>query len=237
MMVRKNCVLIGLGRLGGVITLVAVAVATMLIESSGVAIAQDPPVNGCHIYGELPNSVYSEQVNPVRQHTNCPGWNFQGADLSKRILVFAQFHGADFTGANLAGANLNGARVNSAKMNGADLRFANLVAGKFVRTDFTGADMKGVQMRRADLTLSTLMPQNDQVLVVPPGETTASYEQIDLPKNFPHQDLSFLGCGDPENRPNHRLSVGVHEVVCGVQTIPEGEPATGRLTVRVVAAT
>jgi hypothetical protein len=109
------------------------------------------------------NRGSSEAKEEVR-HTvksmaqNCPGCNFENADLRQAHLVGANLKDAnlrdadlsranlrraDLEGANLKGATLLSTNLPGANLRNADLRGADFTGSNLIRADFTGADMKG----------------------------------------------------------------------------------------------
>ncbi len=87
------------------------------------------------------------------QHTiksmaqNCPGCNFEDADLRNANLI----------GANLKKANLKGADLSRANLRRANLEGANLAGAVLLSTNLPGANLKDADLSGADLTGSNLI--------------------------------------------------------------------------------
>jgi len=83
--------------------------------------------------GSIGTCIPSTFLDLLLATGNCPGCNFQLADLS----------GEDLTGANLSGANLSFANLRDANLTGADLDNANLTRANLSGANLTSADLSG----------------------------------------------------------------------------------------------
>ena len=84
-------------------------------------------------------------------HTNLTQMRLRMADLSRAILV-----DADFTGALLYKANLSGALLNDADFTGANLTEANLSGANLTRATLNSARLLGANLRGANFSYATL---------------------------------------------------------------------------------
>ena len=108
---------------------------------AGTAPAQSTSTQG-------PGASSEEIVQTVKEMArNCPGCNFEDADLRQADLI-----GANLKEANLSGADLSRANLRRANLEGADLRGATLLS-----TNLPGANLKDADLRGADLTGSNLI--------------------------------------------------------------------------------
>jgi hypothetical protein len=83
---------------------------------------------------------------------NCPGCNFEDADLRKANLIEANLKGANLQGADLSRANLRRANLEGADLSGATLHSTNLPGANLKGADLSGADFTGSNLIQADFT-------------------------------------------------------------------------------------
>lgn len=100
----------------------------------------------------------SEEINHTVKSMakDCPGCNFQGADLRKADLVGANLKGADLRGADLSRANLRRANLENADLSGATILSANMPGANLRNADLSGADLTGSNLIHADFTDATM---------------------------------------------------------------------------------
>ncbi len=103
-------------------------------------------------------STTSSSSHEEVQHTvkamaqNCPGCNFEKADLRQANLVEANLKGANLKGADLSRANLRRANLEGDDLSGATLLSKKLPGAHFKGADLTGADFTGSNLIHADFT-------------------------------------------------------------------------------------
>ncbi len=83
---------------------------------------------------------------------DCPGCNFEDADLRQANLIGANLKDANLRGADLSRANLRRANLEGADLRGATLLSTNLPGANLKDADLTGADLTGSNLIQADFT-------------------------------------------------------------------------------------
>ncbi len=83
---------------------------------------------------------------------NCPGCNFEDADLRNANLIGANLKEANLKGADLSRANLRRANLEGANLRGAVLLSTNLPGANLKNADLSGADLTGSNLVQADFT-------------------------------------------------------------------------------------
>jgi len=83
---------------------------------------------------------------------NCPGCNFEDADLRQANLIGANLKGANLQGADLSRANLRRANLEGADLSGATLLSTNLPGANLKGADLSGADFTGANLIQADFS-------------------------------------------------------------------------------------
>ena len=83
---------------------------------------------------------------------NCPGCNFENADLRQANLIGANLKGANLQGADLSRANLRRANLEGADLSGATLLSTNLPGANLKGADLSGADFTGANLIQADFS-------------------------------------------------------------------------------------
>jgi uncharacterized protein YjbI with pentapeptide repeats len=83
---------------------------------------------------------------------NCPGCNFEDADLRQANLIGANLQGANLQGADLSRANLRRANLEGADLSGATLLSTNLPGANLKDADLSGTDFTGSNLIQADFT-------------------------------------------------------------------------------------
>ncbi|MCF8056665.1 MAG: pentapeptide repeat-containing protein [Desulfocapsa sp.] len=100
-----------------------------------------------------PGANHEEITQTVKDLAkNCPGCNFEDADLRNADLIGANLKDANLSGANLSRANLRRANLEGANLKGATLLSTNLPGANLKDADFTGADLTGSNLIHADFT-------------------------------------------------------------------------------------
>ena len=92
-----------------------------------------------------------EDVKTLLENNKCRDCDLSGADLSGKILNWADLRGAD-----LSGAQLVETRLNNADLRGTNFAGANLHGALLTTTLAQGASFKGADLRLATLARSTL---------------------------------------------------------------------------------
>ncbi len=87
---------------------------------------------------------------------DCPGCNFEDADLRQADLIGANLKDANLQGADLSRANLRRANLEGADLRGATLLSTNLPGANLKDADLTGADLTGSNLIQADFTDAAL---------------------------------------------------------------------------------
>lgn len=82
---------------------------------------------------------------------DCPGCNFDGADLRKASLINANLEGANLKGADMSRANLRRANLKNTDLSGALLINTNLPGADLRDSDLHGANLTGANLIKADL--------------------------------------------------------------------------------------
>lgn len=124
-------------------------------QASETIITKSEPVN---IQAPIATSTTSSSSHEEVQHTvkamaqNCPGCNFEKADLRQANLIGANLKGANLKGADLSRANLRRANLEGADLSGATLLSTNLPGANLKGADVTGADFTGSNLIHADFT-------------------------------------------------------------------------------------
>jgi uncharacterized protein YjbI with pentapeptide repeats len=77
--------------------------------------------------------------------------DFEGADLSKAVMVGCKTKDANFRGANLQDADLLGCRFCGADFSNANLRGTTLMDADLTGAKFDGADLTGANLRNANI--------------------------------------------------------------------------------------
>jgi hypothetical protein len=104
-----------------------------------------------------PGASHEEIAHTVRSMAkNCPGCNFEDADLRQADLIGANLKDANLRGADLSRANLRRANLEGADLRGATLLSTNLPGANLKEADLTGADLTGSNLIQADFTDATL---------------------------------------------------------------------------------
>lgn len=95
-----------------------------------------------------------EEVNHTLKDMaqDCPGCNFEDADLRSANLIGANLKGANLKGADLSRANLRRANLEGANLSGATLLRSNLPGANLRDANLSGADLSGANLIQADLT-------------------------------------------------------------------------------------
>ncbi len=100
-----------------------------------------------------PGASVEEITHTVKSMAkDCPGCNFEEADLRQANLVGANLKGANLQGADLSRANLRRANLEGSDLRGATLLSTNLPGANLKEADLTGADLTGSNLIRADFT-------------------------------------------------------------------------------------
>ena len=81
----------------------------------------------------------------VAQHSQCPGADLKGANLSNQDLRSMNLSGADLRNADLRHARLDLANLEKARLQGANLTRASLQQSNLRLADFTGATLMAIQ--------------------------------------------------------------------------------------------
>jgi hypothetical protein len=87
---------------------------------------------------------------------DCPGCNFEDADLRQAYLVGANLKGANLSGADLSRANLRRANLEGADLTGATMLSTNLPGANLKDADLSGADLTGSNLIQANFTGATV---------------------------------------------------------------------------------
>lgn len=87
---------------------------------------------------------------------DCPGCNFEEADLRKANLIGANLKGANLKGADLSRANLRRANLEGANLSGATLLSTNLPGANLKNANLSGTDFTGSNLIKADVTNANL---------------------------------------------------------------------------------
>jgi hypothetical protein len=122
-------------------------------QSTDSSRAQPTPAPAPAVTGTASSVSHEEIAHTVKNMAkDCPGCNFEDADLRQADLVGANLKDANLSGADLSRANLRRANLEGADLTGATLLSTNLPGANLKDADLTGADFTGSNLIHADFT-------------------------------------------------------------------------------------
>ncbi len=111
------------------------------------------PVSSPAVSSVSPGTSHEEITHTVKSMAkDCPGCNFEDADLRRADLIGANLQDANLRGADLSQANLRRANLEGADLRGSTLLSTNLPGANLKDADLTGADLTGSNLIQADFT-------------------------------------------------------------------------------------